>query len=169
MKMITRLLKSFLINWKFFFLDAERLILFISLLILFPSPFYYIVVAGFAPIIYSISLGLSPYYIPIGSVSFYLLALIIICINVLINSYLLQFVVVVIAKLLKSLINKSIIRKLILSLSVTLLILFASKFNIYGVGNAGGGLHNFNLTTAYKSAFTNYNSTIKNIRGFNIH
>ena len=142
-----------LLSWKNYFLDKERMLLFIALAALLPLPFCWFMVKGFVPAIYSMLFGFRIIFTRLRKIDL-LISLLIIYIPFCINCYLLKMMVFVILKPLKFLVDSSLVRKVIISLFIVLLILFACLFNIYRGDSVISGQQDYNLITLYKDLFT---------------
>jgi hypothetical protein len=144
-----KIFKNRIKDWKTFLFDKEKLSLFISLLLFFPSPFFFIVLSGLTPTISLIFLG----YLckpDVGSLIFLILAFFIVTLNILINCFLLRIAVNIFFKIFDKLFKGELNRKIALTILIIAFISLSCSLDIYVIGDAGGGSHQYNFISLYK-------------------
>ena len=144
-----RIIRNQIIEWKIFLFDKERLFLFITLFFFFPSPFFYFILDGFAPTISLIPIG---YICKPFRISFTIYAILfgLIFINVLANCYILKIVTPWILNLFGIVFNNTLIRRSITWAYMALFVWLTFSYDIYWIGDVGGGSHQYNIITIYK-------------------
>lgn len=136
-------------NWKEFFKDKQKALLFLIFILFFPVPFYIIIVAGILPagVFYC---GLFLLLIKIIShpleknIIFTLLALLSDTIFIVLISYLFRFLINKTAKIVTILTDKKTLQWLLVTTICTVLILISLNFT-YAIADAGGGGESFTL------------------------
>jgi hypothetical protein len=146
------ILGKFVSDWKNYFQDKERAILFAGFFLLFPLPMYYVLVLGLVPASYTLAAYLVSFRSLVGMQGefFMLLAALHLLVQIYLVRGVVSFVLVIVDKL-----SRGDISRRILVVTALLILVAGSFFNIYFTANIAGGGDNFNVA-GYLKTFLNH-------------